>query len=219
MKFWSACLDLLFPPKCAFCGRILERGEEKICRHCGEHLPAVEDTKAVVEGPYGRCAVAFYYEDMVKTGIHGLKFQGRQQSAPIFATYLSETVAIHLAGEFDAVTYVPISAKRLRKRGYDQSRLMAQCMANAWNTPLVTALVKTRDNPPQSGFKMPEERRANVLGAYRPARDGDLITGRRFLLVDDVVTTGSTLAACVDTLRRAGAASVVCAALATPREK
>ena len=81
--------------------------------------------------------------------------------------------------------------------------------------PALPVLRKIRNNPPQSTVKTPAERRANVLGAYivpQPQR----AMGKRFLLIDDVVTTGSTMAACARCLMDAGAESVVCAALAGP---
>ena len=100
-------------------------------------------------------------------------------------------------------------------RGYDQARLLAEECAKLWGVPALPVLRKIRNNPPQSTVKTPAERRANVLGAYivpQPQR----AMGKRFLLIDDVVTTGSTMAACARCLMDAGAESVVCAALAGP---
>lgn len=215
MKALDWFLDLLFPPKCAFCGRLLDGEPSGICRRCEKELPYAEGADALRTGAFGRCAAAFYYEGAVKEGIHSLKFGGRSSAARAFAPYLAAAAAEHFAGEFDAVTYVPVSARRLRQRGYDQSRLLAEAAAALWQAPAERTLEKTRDNPAQSTLSA-EERRANVENAYAPAEGAD-IAGRRFLLIDDVLTTGSTLAACADTLRRAGAAGVVCAALATPR--
>jgi len=152
---------------------------------------------------------------MVRDGVHALKFGGRRAAAAVFARYMAEAVAEQLPGEFDAVTYVPVSPRRLRRRGYDQSRLLAEEMARLWDTRAVPTLRKVRENRTQSTLTAPEERRANVLGAYEVV-DAQAVTGRRFLLVDDVVTTGSTMAACRDTLLLAGADSVVCAAFAAP---
>ena len=74
-----------------------------------------------------------------------------------------------------------------------------------------------RDNPAQSGIDDPAERRANVLGAYEPV-DPDRIAGKRFLLIDDIITTGATLTECVRVLKAAGAADVVCLTLAMARD-
>jgi len=218
MKLWNQLLDLLFPPKCAFCKSVLKDGDEELCDKCKKDLPFIDDPHVIHKGDYGRCAVTFYYEEMVKTGIHGLKFGGRQHCVAHFARYMAQTVAEHLSGEFDAVTFVPVSAKRLRERGYDQSALLAEEMAKIWGVEVLPTLKKIRHTKAQSSIAAPEERRANVLGAYAPLETAE-IEGKRLLLVDDVLTTGSTMSACASVLRRAGAAGVVCATLAAPRKK
>lgn len=217
-KLLTFLLDLLFPPRCALCGALVDTSAIQLCPRCERGLPEREDNKILLRGPYGKCAAALYYEDNAREAILGLKFQGRQGAVPILADHMARAAAEHLSGQFDAVTYVPISRKRLRKRGYDQSRLLAHAMAALWNTEECCTLEKIRNNTTQSSIRAPEERRANVLGVYR-VPDPNMVEGRRWLLVDDVVTTGSTLAACADALRRAGAAGVVCCAAAAPREK
>ena len=217
MSLWGKFLDLLFPPKCAFCAALLQDGERDVCAACESALPYVEEGLVLRAYPFGSCAVTFYYEGAVRQGIHGLKFHGRRASAAVFARYMAQTAAEHLGGAFDAVTFVPVSEQRLRRRGYDQSRLLSEAMAALWGARAEAVLEKTRDNPAQSGMKDAEARRRNVRDIYR-VWDAAQVRGRRFLLVDDVVTTGSTLGACADALRSAGAAGVVCCALATPRE-
>lgn len=218
MNIWNALLDLLFPPKCVFCGKVLQRGEQEVCGKCEKTLPVIPDNRVVHRGDYGRCAVTFYYEDMVRDGIHALKFGGRRHCAAHFARCMAQTVAEHLGGEFDAVTFVPVSPRRLRQRGYDQSALLAEELAKIWGVEVLPTLKKIRHTRTQSTISAPEERRANVLGAYAPVNPA-VIGGKRLLLIDDVLTSGSTLSVCASVLRRAGAESVVCAALASPREK
>ncbi len=215
MSLWEKLLNLLFPPKCAFCGALLQDGEKGVCAACEKALPYVEEGQILRALSFGPCAVTFYYEDMVRQGIHGLKFHGRRASAAVFARYMAQTAAEHLAGTFDAVTFVPVSARRLKQRGYDQSRLLAEGMAALWDTKAEAVLEKVRDNPAQSGLSDAGARRDNVRGVYR-IREGAQVAGKRFLLVDDVLTTGSTLSECAATLLAAGAASVVSCALATP---
>ena len=203
-------LDILFPPKCAFCGAL---SATSICPACEQDLPRRPEGGIMEKaGPFP-CAVTFYYEDMVVTGIHALKFQGKSGRAGIFASFLAQTAAEQLGGQFDAVTFVPVSPRRRFQRGYDQSRLLAEGCCRLWNVKAEKALRKIRNNPPQSSVRSFAERRANVLGAYSVC-PGAKIADRRFLLIDDVFTTGSTLEACAGTLMEAGAASVVCAALA-----
>lgn len=207
-RWAEALIDLFFPPKCAFCGRV---GVHGVCAACEAALPRTE--KALREGaPFGRCAVPLRYEGAVREAILRFKFRGGQGAAEGFGAILASCVAEELSGEFDLVTWAPVSRKRLRRRGYDQSYLLAREAARLWDTEPVPALEKTRDNPPQSGLGA-EARRGNVLGVYRAVNVGRF-RGKRVLLVDDILTTGSTLGECVRVLRDAGAQSVVCACLA-----
>lgn len=209
-------LDLLFPPKCVFCGALLGENEKEVCARCAAALPWRGPGEALTRAGEFDCAVTFYYGGPVVEGVHALKFQNKPGRATAFGRLLAQTAAEELGGRFDAVTFVPVSARRNFSRGYDQSRLLAESAAGVWGVKVEKILKKTRNNRPQSTVKSPEERRRNAEGAYAALRP-ERAAGRRFLLVDDVVTTGSTLSACARTLMAAGAASVVCAALAGGR--
>lgn len=213
MGFKETILDILFPPRCAFCGALMEHTGDGVCHECAQHLPWREEDASLQTVNGLDCAVTFYYEDMVKDGVHALKFGKKSCRAAVFGRYVAQTAAERLGGRFDAVTFVPVSARRNFSRGFDQARLLAEAAAGAWGVKVEPALRKVRNNRPQSTVKTPVERRENVLHAYR-VRPQAQVAGRRFLLIDDVLTTGSTLAACAGTLLEAGAASVVCAALA-----
>lgn len=216
MAILPPLLDLLFPPKCVFCDRLLEAPGSPVCPTCARDLPAVEPDKPLLRAGGFDCAAAFYYEDMVKTAVHALKFQNRPGRAAVLGRYIAQAAAERLPGRFDAVTFVPVSPVRRFQRGYDQSQLLARAAAEAWGLQPLSLLRKVRHTRPQSTLRAPEERRANALGAYAPVRPA-AGAGRRLLLVDDVCTTGSTLSACAETLLAAGAADVVCAVLAVAR--
>ena len=204
-----ALLDLFFPPKCAFCGKI---GVHGVCSACEKTLPRMEH--ALREGAgFGKCAVPLRYDGVVRDSLLRFKFHGAQSAAEGYGALLAQCVAEELSGEFDVATYAPVSERRRKRRGYDQARLLAAETAKAWNIEPLTLLKKTRDNPPQSGLGAPE-RRGNVIGVYEAA-DAAHIQNARVLLIDDIITTGSTLAECVRVLRGAGAQSVVCACLAS----
>lgn len=205
-------LDFFFPPRCCFCGAVMPRTGEGICGNCAKILPFVENRKILRKIGKYTCAVTFYYEGVVKRAILALKFQGCFHRADRLAAYLARTIAHHLEGEFDTVTYVPIHPLRRLRRGYDQSRLLAEAVGRLLGIKAVKTIGKIRNNPPQSLVKGPGARARNVQGAYRVVRPMSVV-GRRILLIDDVVTSGATLTACADELLAAGAASVVCAAL------
>lgn len=206
-------LDILYPPHCAFCGKLLEHSGSGVCPACEKSLPYAGEGDALqMIGGYPSVRV-FYYEAMVEQGIHALKFDKTAWRASIFGRYIAQAAAEYLGGQFDTVTYVPVSWQRRCTRTFDQACLLAQAAADVWGVKAEPTLRKIRHNRPQSSLDDPRQRQSNVQGAYRPLRRAR-IAGRRFLLIDDVITTGSTMSACAGTLLEAGAASVVCASLA-----
>ena len=209
MSLKTDVLELLFPTKCAFCGRIDRRG---VCPACERTLPRMETVLREGAG-FGKCAVPLRYEGAVREAILRWKFRGARGAAAGFGRLVAQCAAEELSGAFDLVTWAPVSERRRRERGYDQAQLLARAAARAWEAEPVAALLKRLDNPPQSGLGAPE-RRGNVIGVYE-AVSPERIAGARVLLIDDIITTGSTLAECARVLRDAGAADVVCACLAS----
>ena len=201
--------DLFFPPKCVFCRRLLREGETGFCRGCRQKLPWAADP--VFHGPFFDAGVApLRYEAMARDSLLRYKFGGMYRYADVYGALLAVSIAAELEGPFDFVTWVPVSRKRKRRRGYDQAQLLAAAAAERLGLPLRAVLEKTIHTPPQSGLQEADQRRANVLGAYRATED---LSGCRILLIDDVVTTGATLSECAGVLRQSGAADVSCAAL------
>jgi competence protein ComFC len=219
MSRYAALLDLFFPPKCPFCGKVLDHAG--ICPACEKALPWTEEGAGVRELPGGvRCAAPLWYEGKVREGLLRFKFQGARAAAGPLGELVARCAAERFSGAFDVVTWVPVSRRRLRSRGYDQARLLAESACRLWEVRPAQLLQKITDNPAQSGLTEEAARRANVLGVYEAA-EPERIQGYRILLVDDICTTGATLAECARTLRDAGAADVmcVCAALARRPEK
>ena len=208
--------DFLMPRRCPFCGALLGR-QELLCPKCADTLPFT-DGKAVRTGPFGRCASPLWYEGSVRDTIIRFKFKGEVSGLSCFGEMMARCAAQEFGGQFDAVTWVPISRKRLRKRRFDQSRYLTGAVCAEWQAAPVETLKKVVDNPPQSGITEAAARRANVLGVYEPVK-GAAIAGKRWLLVDDIVTTGATLSECARVLREAGADEVVCLTLAATPER
>lgn len=217
MNLLDHILDLLFPPKCPFCGRVLDR--PGICPTCEKTLPWTDGAGGLREGPGGlRCAAPLWYEDLVREGLLRFKFRGASAAATPLGELVACCAAERFSGEFDTVTWVPVSRKRLRKRGYDQAKLLAEAACRLWDMKPVRLLEKTVDNAAQSGLTEAAARRANVLGVYEPC-SGAVIEGKRILLIDDICTTGATLVECVRVLKAAGAADVMCVTAALTRER
>lgn len=210
-------LDLLFPPKCVFCGKVLDTGEDGLCARCQQELPWLTDGEAELTGEFfSLCAAPLRYQDKVRDSVRRYKFKGRRGYHKLYGRLVAQCVHDHLAGRYDLITWVPLSPQRKKERGYDQAFLLASAAALELGEVAVETLRKERNTDPQSGLTEDAQRRANVLGAYTPV-DPELVAGKRVLLIDDVVTTGSTLSECARTLRTMGASDVVCAALARAR--
>lgn len=212
-------LDLLFPPKCPFCTRVLDKPRSPVCPQCQGQLPWLTGERADRRVEFAdHCLSPLAYRGAVVESVHRYKFPGNPSYADAYGLLLAQCVRDHLDEPFDLVTWAPLSKKRRKKRGFDQGQLLAWAVARELDVPLKGTLVKTRHTPPQSGLDQAGERRANVLGAYCLA-EGTQLAGLRVLLVDDVVTSGATLGECARLLKQAGAAQVCCAALAQARDK
>ncbi len=216
MKLVKWLLDLLYPPKCVFCGRLLKESETDLCRKCRFSLPEVESS--VKRGEFfEQCWSVYYYEEFVAESIRRYKFRGMSHYADAYGRALA-MLLLRERVSFDVLTWAPISLRRMRRRGYDQTQLLAEAVARELGVYCIQTLRKTRHNPAQSGQKNAAARKANVLGVYEAIRP-QCFYGKRVLLIDDIITTGATLSECSRVLRSAGAASVVCATLAATRNK
>lgn len=145
------------------------------------------------------------YEGALRELIHVYKY-GRVQT---LAKPLGDLLAAALPREerFDAVTAVPLHWRRQWQRGFNQSELLARSMAARYGIPVVRALRRVRSTETQAGLSN-TRRRENVATAFECRRGARALAGKRILLIDDVMTTGSTAAACARVLKRAGAAKV-----------
>ena len=148
MKPLRSLATLLFPPHCAFCGKV---GVQGVCPACEKTLPYCK-TPFHERAEIGACLAPLRYEGAVREALLDYKFHGSQSRCTGFGDLLAQAAAEHFGGEFDLVTYVPVSKKRRRERGYDQSYLLARETCRRWDTAPAALLQKTRDNPAQSSL-------------------------------------------------------------------
>lgn len=218
MKAGQWLLELLFPTRCILCRDFLNGGKPRICPRCAEAIPCTENGGKSHGDFFSLCVSSVYYEKSMREAILRYKFQGARVYASAFGTLLASTIYEQLDGRYDIISWVPLDRARRRKRGYDQAELIARKAAEQLRRPCRALLKKKRGVRPQSGTGSPERRRANIAGAYS-VPDRALVAGKRILLIDDIVTTGSTLSECAKTLLLAGAEDVCCATLARTKEK
>lgn len=203
--------NIFFPQHCIFCKRAVEPQYLSVCDRCARELP---DQPPVRKGEFfSKCVSALPYVEPVRTSILRMKLGGRQGFLETYGRMIAARIVQEPAPRFDVITWVPISAARRAKRGFDQDRMLAEAMAEALDMPLLQTLKKVKNNPSQASLPTAAERRKNVLNVYRPVHP-ERYAGKQILLVDDVITTGSTLSECSRVLLTAGAADVVCATFA-----
>ena len=217
MSLLQRAAELLFPPKCVLCGRILEKNETDLCADCRVNAPEcpVKRTKL----PFVESWLAvWHYEDHVRRSLLRYKFHRKRHYAEAYGRLLAMKLLRERENGFDLITWVPISRWRRFTRGYDQVELLAEAVCKELGLTPVQCLRKIRNNPAQSGIVGQAQRRANVLGVYE-AVEPERFRGKRVLLLDDIITTGATVGECARVLLTAGAKEVHCAAVAAKQHK
>ena len=202
-------MDAVFPPRCPFCDSFVHE-RARPCEDCAHSVRRLDSEAFVPHIPksvLSFCRSCFAFEGRVKDALHGFKYGDRQDLLSFFAKEMAAEASA--VGGFDLIVPVPLAPRKLSDRGFNQSALIARRMAKWAGAPAdLRSLVRVREIPPQVGLER-EARIENVRGAFavRKGREGRL-AGREVLLIDDVMTTGATLAECARALRGAGAASV-----------
>jgi ComF family protein len=205
-------LDLVFPPRCPGCKR---RGE-LLCARCIERCRSLRrDIPAPTRCPHPHALLAsvnglYHYDAPLREIILKLKYGRRRRLATPLGTLLT-VVPAHLH-RCEVVVPVPLHRKRQQERGFNQSLLLAQAVAAALGKPINTHLERVRPTAQQVGLDQ-SAREANVRGAF--AWRDDVTVPDVVLLIDDVLTTGSTLRECARALRAAGVREVHALALAS----
>ena len=178
----------ILPPICERCGRSADE-----C-HCGQHRHAFE-----------RCVSPFYHKGVAQSGIYTLKSEGYDVTVDGFALEMAEVVRREYGGIlFDLVTAVPLHKRERLERGFNQAEKLGQALAKRLNLPYETLLTKITVTAPQKELKA-VERTGNLLGVFDVCGE---VNGKTVLLVDDVITTGSTLDECAKMLKIFGAQEV-----------
>ena len=215
MTMLRLIIQWLFPPKCVLCGKLLQKQETDLCRDCRVDSPEFSKGNLKIQFLDSYAAI-WYYEGNVRRSLLRYKFYGARHYADAYGRMLAMKLLREYPEGFDLMTGVPVSRMRKLRRGYDQVELLAKVVARELGVPYQPLLKKVRNNPPQSGISGRAERKANVLGVYRVLRP-EQITGKRILLLDDILTTGATAGECARVLLTAGAKEVHCGVIAAAR--
>jgi len=225
----GAVVDFLLPPRCAACGeRIHDHGHlcascwpalspiaPPFCEGCGlpfEHAGEAEEGMlcgACYADPPGFdwARAAVLYDDLGKKLVLTLKHGGEGAAVPVLARMMASAVAGR--DDADVILPVPLHPRRLLKRRFNQSLLLAAAVGRQTGVPVDRFSLVRRKATPSQGPLGRKARAANMAGAFAVTDKGKKsLRGRNILLVDDVLTTGATTSACARVLKQAGAKSV-----------
>ncbi len=228
--------SLFFPPVCGFCGCALEDPDTVLCEGCADSLRIIHEdvcrqcgipVPGLPSGADGLCGRCLTHPGRYERARYGVEYTGPLRDALIRfkfsgALHTGKGLGEILVGafhrnfapeEFDVILPVPLYPTRLAARGFNQVVVLAERLSPATGIPLDrTSFKKIRDTPPQVGLPR-TERVKNLRGSFRVSRP-DRIRERSVLLIDDVATTGSTVAEAAKTIARAGASRVTALVLA-----
>lgn len=224
---WNSVLDLVFPRACLGCGR----SKTFLCEGCRQGLPVLltsrcpgceraDPTARVCADCRSRwtidalwVAAPYLKGGLLQNAIQTLKYHHTESLAHELGLWMAKTPLIQSLFEevpgFTGIIPVPLHADRHRERGYNQAERLAQAFSAVWRVPQMNGLTRVRATFPQAQCSRPQ-RLVNVSGAFAvtPGAEAAFLGGR-FLLVDDVCSTGSTLNACAEVLKQGGATEVV----------
>lgn len=218
----ESLLELLFPPACVACGKVLpapsffceacdlavERLPPACCRTCAEPgtFPHATCPRCRASPPpFARAFAPLAHEGPVARAIHRFKYEDHPELAPRLGELLAGEARSFLAQAPPTVVALPLHPRRFRERGYDQAQLLASALARASGREAPLGLLtRARETRRQVGLSE-SERASNMVGAFAASPQ---VAGLELLLVDDVLTTGSTARAAAEALLQAGARRV-----------
>ena len=213
MNWWTRILDFISPRLCVVCGRRLAPSERGLCSVCMMHIPRTcyqfePDSNPMAQlfwhlTPVERAAALMFYEPHAEMArmVYCLKYGNRPDIGEDLGRLMANEM--HYARYFDgidALVPVPLSRKRLRQRGYNQSEMLAQGISDIIHLPVITKAIGRKHFIQSQTHLSRYERQENVADMFF-LLDHSLLQNKHVLLVDDICTTGSTLIACVNAIK------------------
>lgn len=210
VELLATLVRIMYPQRCPYCNCVVEHNMIQ-CETCAKQIPKCY-FQNFAKGGYP-CYSPFFYNGIFATAVKRFKFKGYRQNSAQLAVPLAASIMEQKGDvKFDLVTYVPMHPSRERKRGYNQSKLLARDVSKLIGVECADLLKKVKNNREQHKCKTSVERRDNVKGVFALA-DNQSVKGKNILVIDDILTTGYTLGECCRILSKAGGKIIQCATL------
>lgn len=203
--------DFFYPSACLSCKVRLNPAEKHICTSCWASLKAVGETD--YEGILRFDAIdaihsGYYYDDVLQKSIHALKYDRALSLIPKFAARLEAVWHLNTnLKKATLITAIPLNPIRKRERGYNQAELLGRAVGHLIGVPYAETLQRLRHTESQTKMNTADDRIKNVEGVFDVIAGVD-IKSQSVIIVDDVITTGSTANACAAALKKVGASKV-----------
>lgn len=210
--------SLLFPTKslCYLCKDRTGKVQDFICSECMERLIFLHKEVEIEEGKMNRTIYCLSYNKYLKEMVHGFKFNDKSYLYKPLGELILKTISHKEIFNIDLIAYIPIHRKKEALRGYNQSELLATYIGEKLNLPLSkNNLIKSKWTKEQNTLNR-IERHKNLKDSFS-IRNPDEFANKRILLIDDLITTGSTFNECTKLLIEARAESVTCLALTSSK--
>ncbi len=210
MKWISDLIDLIFPRTCVVCGELLSPQEKDICINCLSTLPKIEKIHLdeIEKSFWGKVEIEratsfmYYHKNSPYNNlIHRFKYKNRPDTGDRLAFLAAKEIAESgFFDDIDAIVPLPLSKRKMRQRGYNQCDYIAKGLSRATGIPVIKNAVKRLKSNETQTHKSRDERWQNVEGIFALS-DATLLEGKHILLIDDILTTGATLASCAKSIQ------------------
>jgi ComF family protein len=202
-------LDWVYPPVCVSCRSLLPLGksERYLCILCRDLFVPLAEQELDVSGKYFQAAYATYaYEGLMRELLLQMKFSPKKAAAHAMGELLAKQSLPAPQIQDTILVPLPMHPKKQRERGFNQAEILAYYIGKEHGIPVLSALIRTEDTPPQAGLH-PKLRTENVKGVFSIAA-GISVRAKHFTIIDDIYTTGASANEAADVLMANGAASV-----------
>lgn len=219
MEYIKGALEFVFPTRkiCYICRREETAIEDHICKSCNHQIERVHKEVFLDHPSIARCFYTSIYNNFMREVIKDFKFNGKSFLYKPLGSILLETIyGQDLVGQIDIISFVPSHRRKEAIRGYNQAQLLASYISKDLDIPVFNGLLKSYHTPDQH-FLNQVARRGNLKGAFKVVKKEEIV-GRNILLIDDILTSGSTMKECAKELIKNEAKTVLALALTSSRK-